>query len=201
MNTRTLTKSGLIMIASDLIILAGILTGISLFAGHADVILLSSWIIIFIYTTITNRYLSLSHLIISTAIAFCWVFLAQENYGYNHAYIIISGMNILPILAWSLGLIGVSEIFNHFRTKRRLVNFILFIPLFWILLVLIETYAFHVIEIRDTMSGNAIGLPFCNCIHAPWWMRIVYFTMGPAYYGLTILTDILIEKYFNSSPT
>ena len=126
-------------------------------------------------------------------------FLAQENYGYNHAYIIISGMNILPILSWSLGLIGVSEIFNHFRTKRRLINFMLFIPLFWILLVLIETYAFHVIEIRDTMSGNTIGLPFCNCIHAPWWMRIVYFTMGPAYYGLTILVDPLIEKYFTST--
>ncbi len=201
MNTRTLTKSGLFMIASDLIILAGILIGISLFAGHADVILLSSWIIIFIYTTITNRYLSLSHLLLSTLIAFCWVFLAQDNYGYNHAYIVVSGMNILPILAWSLGLIGVSEIFNHFRTKRRLVNFMLFIPLFWILLVLIETYAFHVIEIRDTMSGNTIGLPFCNCIHAPWWMRIVYFTLGPAYYGLTILTDVLIEKNFNSSPT
>ena len=44
MNTRTLTKSGLIMIASDLIILAGILIGISLFAGHADVILQKEYV-------------------------------------------------------------------------------------------------------------------------------------------------------------
>jgi hypothetical protein len=54
------------------------------------------------------------------------------------------------------------------------------------------------IEIRDTMSGNSLGLPFCNCIHAPWWMRIVYFTMGPVFYFLTLVVDyyadILVEK-------
>lgn len=183
-----------IQIKTDLLILAAILASISLFAGHADIVLLLSWLIVALYTWFTHRKFSFVHLILSTLIAICWVYIARENYGYNHKYITIFHVNILPLLAWSLGLLGVSEIFNHFRSKRRIVNLILFIPVFWFLLLLIETYAFHVIEIRDTMSGNSIGLPFCNCLHAPWWMRIVYFSMGPAYYALTLLADYLLLK-------
>jgi hypothetical protein len=195
MFTMTFQKSRTILVIGDFVILSGIIAGLSLFAGHADLVLLASWIIIVSYTLIIKRYLSAIHLVISTFIAIAWVYFAQANYGYNHEYITIAGMNILPLLAWALGLIGVSEIFNHFITKRKLLNFILFIPVFWILLILIETYAFHVIEIRDTMSGNSIGLPFCNCIHAPWWMRIVYFTLGPVYFGLTQLADSLVLSY------
>jgi hypothetical protein len=193
----TLQKSRLFMLLGDLLILSGIIIGMSIFAGHADVVLLLSWIIILTYAIVTKRYFTIIHLILSTIIAIIWVYIARGNYGYNHTYFTIAGMNTLPLMAWSLGLIGVSEIFNHFRTNRQLINFILFIPVFWILLVLIETYAFHVIEIRDTMSGNSIGLPFCNCIHAPWWMRIVYFSLGPAYYGLTILADSQAVKLLN----
>lgn len=199
MATDTLQKPRLFLLIGDLVILFGIIVGMSLFAGYADIVLLASWIIIVTYTLITKRYLSVLHLLLSTLIAVTWVYIARANYGYNHLYITVAGMNILPLLAWSLGLIGVSEIFNHFRTKRQLVNFILFVPVFWILLVLIETYAFHVIEIRDTMSGNSFGLPFCNCIHAPWWMRMVYFTLGPVYYGLTQLTDSFVGKYANQT--
>lgn len=199
MFTSTFKKTRLFLLIGDLVILSGIITGMSVFAGHADIVLLASWVIIVSYAIITKRYLSVIHLLLSTIIAVTWVYTARANYGYNHIYVTVAGMNILPLLAWSLGLIGVSEIFNHFRTKRQLINFILFIPVFWILLVLIETYAFHVIEIRDTMSGNSFGLPFCNCIHAPWWMRIVYFALGPVYYGLTQLTDSFVIKYVNQT--
>jgi len=195
MFTKAFQKSRTILVIGDFVILSGIIAGLSLFAGHADLVLLASWIIIVSYTLIIKRYMSAIHLVISTFIAIAWVYFAQANYGYNHQYITVAGMNILPLLAWALGLIGVSEIFNHFITKRKLLNFILFIPVFWIMLILIETYAFHVIEIRDTMSGNSIGLPFCNCIHAPWWMRIVYFTLGPVYFGLTQLADSLVLRY------
>lgn len=195
MEIASVLKSKSYVMIVDMIILSGIIIFMSIFSGQADIVLLFSWVIIFVYTLITRRYISLLHLLLSTIIAIIWVYIAQGNYGYNHKYMIIAGMNTLPVLAWSLGLIGVSEIFNHFRTKRKILNFVLFIPVFWILLILIETYAFHVIVIRDTMSGNSFGLPFCNCIHAPWWMRIVYFTLGPAYYGLTILTDSFLLKY------
>ncbi len=195
MTTHTLQRSSPYLIVIDILILSGIITAISVFAGHADVVLLTAWVIVALYTALTKRFLSLIHLMLATLIAVLWVYIARDNYGYNHDYIAVAGMNTLPLAAWSLGLVGVSEIFNHFKTKRTLLNFILFVPVFWVLLVLIETYAFHVIEIRDTMSGSPIGLPFCNCIHAPLWMQIVYFTMGPVYYGLTILADSLALKY------
>jgi len=192
-----LNKSRWYVILIDLLILAGIIFSMSIFTGHADIVLLASWIIVVIYMILSRRYQSFIHLILSTIIAITWVYIAQGNYGYNHKYIIIAGMNTLPILAWALGLIGVSEIFNHFKTKRWVVNVLLFIPIFAILLIGIETYAFHVIEIRDTMSGNSVGLPFCNCIHAPWWMRIVYFSLGPVFYALTVFTDTMYVKYIN----
>jgi len=195
MATSVLLLSRSNQIKTDLFILAAILVSISIFAGHADIVLLLSWLLVALYTSFTHRNISFIHLILSTIIAICWVYIARENYGYNHKYITVSDVNILPVLAWSLGLLGVSEIFNHFRSKSRVLNFILFIPVFWFLLLLIETYAFHVIEIRDTMSGNTIGLPFCNCLHAPWWMRIVYFSLGPAYYALTLLADFLFLRY------
>ncbi len=195
MNTETLLKSRPYILIIDLLIFFGIIASISLFADHADIVLLLAWVIITLYLLLTKRFLSFSHLILATTIALLWVFIAQDNYGYNHEYFSVAGMNVLPLAGWSLSWLGVSEVFNHFKTKRKLLNFILFIPVFWLLMVLVETYAFHVIEIRDTMSGNAIGLPFCNCIHTPWWMRIAYFTMGPLYYGLTIITDSFAIKY------
>jgi len=194
MEIQNLTRQKYFFLFSDLLVLFAIIAGISIFQKYADIVLLCFWFIVFAYALAFKRYNTISHLLISTTIAICWVFIAKNNYGYNHAYLSIAGMNLLPLMAWSLGLIGVSEIFNHFSFRKKIFNFLAFIPIFWILLILIEIYAFHVIEIRDIMSGNSIGLPFCNCIHAPWWMRAVYFTMGPAYYGLTIVADVYMEK-------
>ena len=182
----------------DFLILAVIIIGMSIFSAYADWALLVSYIFVVLYKVLTRRWKGLMHLGISTVIALIWVFFAQKNYAYNYEYLSVFGMNILPILAWSLGLLGVSELFNYFRVQNDVMNFILFVPVFWLLLILIETYAFHVIEIRDTGSGNAIGLPFCNCIHAPWWMRIVYFTMGPAYYAFTIISDRITADYIRN---
>lgn len=183
-----------IIIITDFMILAGIIIGMSVFAMHADLVLMTAYVAVVAYAVYLRRYKSLIHLAISTLIALVWVFIARSNYGYNHYYYSVFGMNILPLLAWALGLIGVSELYNYVNIRNKLLKFLFFIPLFWLLLILIETYAFHVIEIRDTNSGNPLGLPFCNCIHAPGWMRVAYFSMGPAYYGLTLFADKLYDK-------
>lgn len=178
----------------DILILLLIIAGISVFQKNADQVLSGFWFAIVLYGLFFKRYTSLIHLVLSTLIAFGWVYIARNNYGYNYTYYTIAGMNLLSILSWALGMIGVSEIFNHIHFKNYFLRFIIFVPVFWVLLILIETYAFHIIEIRDTMSGNSMGLPFCNCIHAPWWMRIVYFTLGPSYYGLTLMIDYYADK-------
>lgn len=187
-----LNKNALLL--GDILILLLIIAGISVFQKHADLVLLGFWFAIVLYGLFSRRFKSLIHLVISTGIAFGWVYIARNKYGYNYTYLTIAGMNLLPILSWALGMIGVSEIFNHIHFKNYILKFIIFVPVFWILLILIETYSFHTIEIRNTMTGNSLGLPFCNCIHAPWWMRIVYFTMGPAYYILTLLIDYYVDK-------
>jgi hypothetical protein len=179
---------------TDLIIMMMIIAGISLFQDHADVVLFISWFVIAIYTISLRRYKSFLHLIISTCIAIFWVYMARDYYDYNFTYYKVAGMNLLAVLSWALGLVGILEVFNHFVFKKRIIQFLVFALIFWIVLILIETYAFHVIVIRNTATGSNIGLPFCNCIHAPWWMRIVYFTMGPAYYEITKIADRYTDK-------
>lgn len=182
------------MIIADFAILLLIIAGLSVFPHHADLVLLVAYVAVVLYGFITKRHLPLIHLLISTIIAVVWVSIAHNNYGYNHEYISIFGLNILPLIAWSLGLLGMSDLYNHLRFRNTWVKFLVFIPVFWLLLIAIETYAFHVIEIRDIESGNSAGLPFCNCIHAPWWMRVVYFTLGPAYYGITLIVDKYLSR-------
>lgn len=106
----------------------------------------------------------------------------------------ILGMNLLPLMAWALSLFGLSEVFNYLTLSKKRYRFLLFIPVFWIFLITFETIAYHVLEIRNTTTGSFVGLPYCNCIHAPTWMKVVYFSMGPVYYGATLQADNFIAK-------
>lgn len=178
----------------DLIIMFLTITGVSLFQDQADVVLIIIWVFIGIYTWLNKRYDSFTHFIISTCIAFLWVWCARNNYGYNYTYYSVAGLNLLPIAAWSMGLLFVSEILNHFAVEKKVIRLVAFTLLYWCALLAIESYAFHVIGIRNISTGNSIGLPLCNCIHAPWWMRIVYFSMGPVYYIITIIADQFTYK-------
>jgi hypothetical protein len=178
----------------DLIFMFLTITGVSLFRDKADIVLIIFWFFVGLYTWVSKRNDSFLHFIVSTCIAILWVWFARANYGYNYLYYSVGGLNLLPIAAWSMGLLCICEILNHFAVKRILVRVVVFTLLFWCALITIETYAFHVIGIRNISTGNNNGLPFCNCIHAPWWMRIVYFSMGPVYYIITIIADKLAWK-------
>lgn len=197
LNHTSFLKNHLFLIL-DLIILVITITGVSLFQNQADLVLIISWFIMGIYTFSCKRYNSFLHLILSTCIAFLWVYSARNYYGYNYTYYSVAGMNLLPLAAWSLGLLSVSEILNHFVFEKKIVRLLIFTLVFWSALLLLETYAFHVIRIRNISTGSNTGLPFCNCIHAPWWMRIVYFFMGPVYYIITIIADRHADKFKNS---
>jgi hypothetical protein len=143
-----------------------------------------------------GRIKALTHLILATLMAVIWVQFAKEYYGYKYDYLKIFGMNTLPLMAWTLTLLGWGEMCNYLRFKSKLHKFLFFVPSFWFLLILFETVAYHVLEIRNTMTGNYVGLPFCNCLHAPTWMKFVYFSMGPLFYGLSQLADRYIDKLY-----
>ena len=54
--------------------------------------------------------------------------------------------------------------------------------MFWFGLLGIETISYHILEIRNLATANYKGLPICNCVHAPLWMQISYFIIGPLYF-------------------
>jgi hypothetical protein len=188
------------MLFSDLFIVFCILLSFSFFKGEADLVLLFSWIFIFGYLVLTSRHMAMSHLIIATFVATVWVHYAKDYYGYKFVYHQIFGMNVLPWMAWTLALFGLSEVYNYLGLVKKRYRFLLFIPIFWFLLILFETVAYHILEIRNTMTGSFAGLPYCNCIHAPTWMKYVYFSMGPVYYGGTMLADRFFSQLRPKSP-
>ena len=181
----------------DLVFLGIISAGISLFQDRADLVLIVAWLVVALSVLICRRYTSFLHLIISTSIAFLWVYGVRDYYGYNHSYYSLAGINLYPLTAWSLGLYGVSEILNHFEIEKILIRLLIFILFFWTMLIFFETWAYHVIGIRNVSTGINAGLPFCNCIHAPLWMHIAYFSMGPVYYIITIYADRVFIFFFS----
>ena len=177
------------MLISDLTIAFFILLFLSVFRMHADWVLLGSWMVIFTYFTLMRRIQATAHLLLATLIAIIWVHFAKGYYGYKYDYLVIFGMNTLPLMAWALAMLGLSEVCNYLKLSRKIFYFLIFVPAFWFLLILFETVAYHILEIRNTTTGSFAGLPFCDCIHAPTWMKVVYFAMGPVYYAGTMLVD------------
>jgi len=136
-----------------------------------------------IYLIITKRKSFLPVFLIATIQAFVWILIGNKQYGYNQEVMIIFGLNIFPFLLWSTGLFLVylysSHISNWLNLKSFTKQFIVYIIMFWFVLIIIETLAYHVFLIRNAATGMYPGLPICECIHAPVWMQIVYLTMGP----------------------
>jgi len=191
-----LTATGRKTIFADLSIALGIILLFMLFMSKADWVLLFSWLFIFGYLMLTRRFNALTHQFFATLIAIGWVHFARDLYGYKFDFLKIFGMNILPLMAWALALLGLGEMCNHLKMKRKFYYFLIFIPSFWILLILFETVAYHVLKIRNTVTGSFAGLPYCNCIHAPTWMKVVYFSLGPIYYGSITSADIFLDRWF-----
>ncbi|MCX6220710.1 MAG: hypothetical protein NTZ69_06950 [Bacteroidia bacterium] len=182
------------LLLTDLSIAFTVILIFSLFRAYADWVLLGSWLFIFVYLLQKHRIEAFLHLLLATLMASIWVHFAKDYYGYKFDYLTIFGMNTLPLMAWTLTLLGFGEVCNQLPFKRKIFRFLIFVPVFWVLLILFETVAYHVLEIRNTMTSNFIGLPYCDCIHAPVWMQVVYFAMSPVYYGLSLLTDTIWDS-------
>lgn len=165
-----------------------------LFKEHADVVLLSVWIFIVGYVWWMRRYSVLLHQAMATAFAFGWVFFARDYYGYEYDYLSVFGLNTLPLMAWTLSLLALGEWCNSLNLKKKEYRLIIFVPLFWFFLILFETVAYHVLGLRNTPTSGFAGIPYFECIHAPFWMKVCYFGMGPVYYGLTLYADYWLTR-------
>ncbi|MGV8151268.1 MAG: hypothetical protein ACP5NV_06085 [Candidatus Woesearchaeota archaeon] len=159
-----------------------------------DILIFAAYTGIYFYI-ITLKKNSIKYLGLSTVISIIWVAIAQNQYMYTSDMTTLFGLDIYPMLAWSIGLFGAKEIYDYFKPENKLKSFITFTIIFIAALIIIETISYHIIEFKNTPQEIYPGLPICDCIHTPLFMQIYYLTIGPIYYLLTLLLDKFIKKY------
>lgn len=179
---------------TDLSIGVGVILLFAVFKSHGDLILLTTWVVILGYLLLMKRYSAVSYQFLATVISILWVHSAKDYYSYQFDFVKLFGMSSLPLMAWSLLLFGIREYCNYYKFDKKVYNFLLFFLVFFFSGILFETVAYHVLHIRNTMTANYPGLPICDCIHAPIWMKVVYLALGPVYYLATKVADGLIGK-------
>lgn len=126
-------------------------------------------------------------LIISFTLALCWVIIANKQYNYTYEQFNIFQIPIFPIIGWTLGLF-ISIIFfeytiiKNIKKESNIKIFFYFLITYWVLLILAETIGYHIFGVTNYATAQYSGLPICDCLHAPTWMKIAYFCIGPIYY-------------------
>ena len=151
-----------------------------------DLIVIAVYILLYPYLLLTKRKNASYHLMVSFVIALIWMLVAKGQYQYNIDMITIWGISLFTLFAWATGLFGTYLIYSHWehilKEKGWLRKLLLFIAFYWPLLIIVETLAYHSFNIRNLASASFPGLPLCNCIHAPLWMQISYFLLGPLFF-------------------
>lgn len=159
-----------------------------------DYILIFVFVFLFPYLFMSKRKNALNHLYLSSLISLTWVIIARNEYGYNTKMLNIFGLNTFPLFGWATGLFGLYLIYSYYEEKLKLdknwQKFLLFIGMYWPLLIIAETLGYHVFNIHNVATGVYSGLPICDCLHAPTWMKISYFSLGPIYFGLCELLGL-----------
>jgi len=183
-------KKKLLMYDEILIILSILLLGVF----KPDLVLIVSYFVLIIYIILTKRKVLLFQLLISSILSLLWMLIAKGEYGYNQDFLIILGINTFPFFAFSLGLFSLYIIYSHyeylFKNNSYLKKLSFVILIYFPLLIILETVAYHYFDIRNTASSMYTGLPVCNCLHAARWMQVSYFLMGPLYFTITHLFKI-----------
>lgn len=155
-----------------------------------DFLVIFSIIFFSLYLILTKRKRLFYHLLISFSIALIWMLSAKNYYSYNINMINFFGISIFPLFSWTLGLLGVYLIYSHnigkFKKVNNIKRIILFSILYWPLLIIIEILGYHIFKISN-MTNTYSGLPLCDCMHGPWWLKIAYFLLGIVFFIICII--------------
>jgi len=143
-----------------------------------------------------TRHLSLAFLT-ALGLSLVWLLIGKDYYDYGWGLNFL-GINILALTLWIFGLFAMYIIYLVLRDGQQdsgfLKELIFFSTLFWLLLILGETFFYHVLNFHDLATAGYAGLPICDCLHAPTFMKIVYFSMGPSFFvPLNVLTRLKKE--------
>jgi hypothetical protein len=163
-----------------------------------DILFIVAYFLLYPYLTITKRKKEITYLIVASVISLIWVLFANKQYGYNKEVFFVFGLNTAPLFAWAVGLFAIYFLYSAIEKKLYLKNIFtqtgVFITLYWTLLITIETIGYHVFDIKNLTAAMYSGLPLCNCIHAPLWMQIAYFLIGPMYFCVIKLMIVKNSK-------
>jgi len=149
-----------------------------------DIALILFYIFLLSFLIFGKKDKELYFLVVATIISFVWLLISRGQYSYNQNFLSIFGYSLYLFFSWSIGLFFVYLLFLLFEKifKTKLQKFIFFLIIYWILLILAETIFYHYFNVHNIATSIYPGLPICNCMHAPSWTKIVYFSLGPIYY-------------------
>jgi hypothetical protein len=171
-----------------------IIIGLCLFLFlRPDIVVILLFILLPFYLWLTKRKILFYHLLVSITVSLFWAVLAQHNYSYNIKMISIIGINLFPFLAWGLGMLGVYMVYSHYehklKTQTVLKKLALFTAFYWPMLLIAETLGRHVFGIKN-MGDLYSGLPICNCMHGPWWLKVAYFSLGIIFFITCVILKL-----------
>ena len=134
------------------------------------------------------------HFLVAFLVASIWLLFANKECEYNHDFLAINGFNWFTWLAWGLGLFFVYILYllvvNKIKPKNFIQKFLIFLIIYWPFLILAETVGYYTFNIHNIAAANYPGLPICHCMHAPLWMQIGYFSLGPIYFLICYLLKL-----------
>lgn len=121
-------------------------------------------------------------------VALCWVFFTREMYFYNLGFGTVASLNLFPLICWTIGLtVGyliVSYVLSRIAVRRILLQLVIVFFLYAVVIIFLETFAYHAIGVKNIGTSYYTGLPLCDCLHAPLWMQAGYFLLGPIHWLL-----------------
>jgi len=167
---------------------------LSLGLFRIDFLMICVYVFLFPYLLFTQRKDAIYHLVVSSFVALVWMLIANDQYGYNREVILFFGLNTFPLFAWASGLFAAYIIYSHWEYKVLSKGWIsklsLFTFIYVILLVVFETAAYHLFGIHNLSTASYSGIPFLNSFHAPFWMQVSYFLLGPIYFLICEITGL-----------
>ncbi len=158
-----------------------------------DYVIIGTFFLIIPYLIFTGRKILFYHLLLSSIMAILWVVFAQDIYEYNYNFIAVNGIELFPMFSWAIGLLAVYSLYKQHRYFPESWGFVrhlaLFNAFYLVLLISVEFIAYHYFGIMVTTSSYT-GLPICDCIHAPTWMKVVYIMFGSVFFTLAYLLGL-----------
>lgn len=151
-----------------------------------ELLLLTLYIAVIAFLLLTRKTRYFIPAAIALFFGVIWTLTVGDVYSYNVATVTVLGVNTFALIGWSLGLlvgyILYTRAIRHVKQAKMWQRLLMFNIIYIPLLLLLETIAYHLLNVVNVGTSTYAGLPVCDCIHAPAWMQASYLFMGTAYF-------------------